>query len=100
MASGLDVPDNDYVTAGMIQAQQDAYLLQLLNTSILASAILNNAKKTNELVNKALKLIYFEDGEQEVSKEDVDIMKNFRNMAFKIDTSSLPIEQDKLIRKK
>ena len=100
MASGLDVPDNDYVTAGMIQAQQDAYLLQLLNTSILSSAILNNAKKTNELVNKALKLIYFEDGEQEVSKEDVDIMKNFRNMAFKIDTSSLPIEQDKLIRKK
>ena len=100
MVSGIDVPDNPYVTAGLIQAQQDAEVLKLLHTVILASSFLGNDKKTNELVNKAIKLIYFEDGEQEISKEDANIMKNFKNMAFRIDTSSLPIEQDKLIRKK
>ena len=100
MASGLDIPDNNYVIAGMVQAQQDLLLMKLLNTAILANAMMNNATKTNELVNKALKLIYFEDEVEEVSQSDQEFLKSIRNFAFKIDVSSIPMEQDKLIRKK
>lgn len=101
MASGIRIPDNNpYVEAGLIQAQQDIELLKLLQTTILASSILQNDKKTNELVNKAIKLIYFEDEYTvETSEKETDIFKDFKNMAFKIDVSSIPMEQDKLVRK-
>lgn len=100
MASGINLSDNNYVTAGLIQAQQDMYFFKLLNTAILANAILNNADKTNKLVNQALKLIYFEDEVEEVSKPNQEFLKNIRNFVYKIDPSSIPMEQDKLVRKK
>lgn len=102
MASGIPVPDNNiYLEAGLIQAQQDMEMMKLLNTTILANALLNNTEKTNELVNKALKLIYFEDDiEQEVTKSEQDFLKSIRNLTFRIDPNSVPMEQDKLIRKK
>ena len=101
MASGVTIPDNEYVTAGMIRAQQDLELMKLLNVAILANAIFQNDKKVNELVNKAIKLIYFEDSEPEkVEDGTVSFLKSLRGKAFKIDTSSIPMDQNNLVRKR
>lgn len=100
MASGVKIPDNEYVVLGLVQAQQELQLLDVLKTSILANSFLGNDKKTNELVNKAIKLIYFEDDTAEIEEEHLETLKSLRNMVFKIDTSSVPMDQDKLIRKK
>lgn len=101
MASGIKIPDNEYIAAGMILAQQDLALMKLLNTLILANAIFQNDKRVNELVNKAIKLIYFEDSEPEkVEDGTVSFLKGLRGKAFKIDTSSIPMDQNHLVRKR
>jgi hypothetical protein len=101
MASGIKIPDNPYVEAGMLIAQQDLEMMRLLNVMILANAIFQNDKGVNELVNKAIKLIYFEDSESEKVEEDsISILKSFRGKAFKIDTSSVPMDQNHLVRKR
>lgn len=101
MASNINFPqDNNNVTFGLIKAQQELEMISLCKTLILANAILKNDKKTNELVNQVLNLIYFEDDHNKVSDSDANLLSQIRNMAFRIDTSSIPMEQDKLVRKK
>lgn len=101
MASGIKIPDNNYVAAGMVLAKQDLEMIELMKVAILANAIFQNDKKVNELVNKAIKLIYCEDSETEkVEDETVSLLKSFRGRAFKIDTSSIPMDQNNLIRKR
>lgn len=82
MASGVKIPDNEYVVLGLVQAQQELQLLDVLKTSILANSFLGNDKKTNELVNKAIKLIYFEDDTAEIEEEHLKTIKSLRNMVW------------------